>query len=103
MNIGANIANALLRKIRADIQSAISINDAAGDDDDDTVHRLDPISASAMGIKSGDRHVRTRLYFTSESHLHSVMNVLRFTSQVSNEALKLKPIVCREELLQQYT
>lgn len=25
-----------------------------------------------------DRHVRTRLYFTSESHLHSLLNSLRY-------------------------
>lgn len=28
-------------------------------------------------IKSPTRHVRTRLYFTSESHVHSLLNSLR--------------------------
>ena len=30
------------------------------------------------GVNSPHRHVRTRLYFTSESHMHSLMNVLRY-------------------------
>jgi len=45
---------------------------------DDTQHRLDKKHAKQVGIKSSDRHVRTRLYFTSESHLHALLNVLRF-------------------------
>mmetsp|Transcript_14023 Transcript_14023/g.17022 ORF Transcript_14023/g.17022 Transcript_14023/m.17022 type:complete len:234 (-) Transcript_14023:123-824(-) len=38
-----------------------------------------------MGIKSMDRYVRTRLYFTSESHLHSLFNILRFSGFVAKE------------------
>ena len=30
-------------------------------------------------INSPFRHVRTRIYFTSESHMHSLLNVLRFS------------------------
>lgn len=30
------------------------------------------------GVSSPGRHVRTRLYFTSESHVHSLLTVLRF-------------------------
>lgn len=30
------------------------------------------------GVSSPSRHVRTRLYFTSESHIHSLLTVLRF-------------------------
>lgn len=40
------------------------------------MHRLCPSYAS--DINSPMRHVRTRIYFTSESHIHSLMNVLRF-------------------------
>lgn len=81
-DIGARIAAPLLRKIRTDLLNTVA---EEGDVDQDgatveTVHRLDPTSARAMGIKSTDRHVRSRLYFTSESHLHSLLNALRFAN-----------------------
>ncbi|KAI3894278.1 hypothetical protein MKX03_001825 [Papaver bracteatum] len=44
-------------------------------DDEETKYRLDPKYAN---VRTPDRHVRTRLYFTSESHIHSLMNVLRY-------------------------
>ena len=50
-----------------------------GDDEDmdrGSMHRLCP--TYAQDINSPLRHVRTRIYFTSESHVHSLMNVLRF-------------------------
>ncbi|KAF8010844.1 hypothetical protein BT93_J1478 [Corymbia citriodora subsp. variegata] len=49
--------------------------DQEDDDDKETKYRLDPKYAN---VKTPDRHVRTRLYFTSESHIHSLMNVLRY-------------------------
>ncbi|KAG2442512.1 hypothetical protein HXX76_002598 [Chlamydomonas incerta] len=42
----------------------------------ETIHRLCPTYAS--DINSPLRHVRTRIYFTSESHMHSLVNVLRW-------------------------
>ncbi|VFQ96907.1 unnamed protein product [Cuscuta campestris] len=45
------------------------------DDDKETKYRLDPKYAN---VRTPERHVRTRLYFTSESHIHSLMNVLRY-------------------------
>ena len=36
--------------------------------------RLNPRYSS--GVSSPGRHVRTRLYFTSESHIHSLLTVL---------------------------
>lgn len=42
----------------------------------ETLHRLCPTYAS--DINSPLRHVRTRIYFTSESHIHSLVNVLRY-------------------------
>ncbi|KAI7731148.1 hypothetical protein M8C21_006556, partial [Ambrosia artemisiifolia] len=45
------------------------------DDDKEIKYRLDPKYAN---VKTPERHLRTRLYFTSESHIHSLMNVLRY-------------------------
>ncbi|XP_037406880.1 inositol hexakisphosphate and diphosphoinositol-pentakisphosphate kinase VIP1-like isoform X2 [Triticum dicoccoides] len=41
----------------------------------ETKYCLDPKYANVM---DPERRVRTRLYFTSESHIHSLMNVLRY-------------------------
>ena len=38
------------------------------------MNRLNPYYSS--GVSSPGRHVRTRLYFTSESHIHSLLTVL---------------------------
>ena len=70
LDIGQCIGGALLNKIISDL--------FASSNESETVHRLGERHARKLGIKSLDRHVRTRLYFTSESHLHSVLNVLRF-------------------------
>ncbi|XP_035839222.1 inositol hexakisphosphate and diphosphoinositol-pentakisphosphate kinase VIP2 isoform X3 [Helianthus annuus] len=47
------------------------------DEDEEIKYRLDPKYAN---VKTPERHVRTRLYFTSESHIHSLMNVLRYSN-----------------------
>ncbi|KAM0033578.1 putative phosphotransferase with a phosphate group as acceptor [Helianthus debilis subsp. tardiflorus] len=49
--------------------------DPEDDEDKEIKYRLDPKYAN---VRTPERHVRTRLYFTSESHIHSVMNVLRY-------------------------
>ncbi|KAK7340486.1 hypothetical protein VNO77_21191 [Canavalia gladiata] len=62
-----------------EIRKSNTLNDMSMDQDDDddkeTKYRLDPKYAN---VKTPERHVRTRLYFTSESHIHSLMNVLRY-------------------------
>lgn len=51
-----------------------------GDEDDEAqrVHRLAP--QYVHDINSPLRHVRTRIYFTSESHIHALLNLLRHTT-----------------------
>merc|ERR1719362_2494100 len=73
LTIAQNICAPLLRKIRADLQrNAMEMED--DDEEDQTVNRLDPRYSS--GVLSPGRHVRTRLYFTSESHIHSLLTIL---------------------------
>ena len=41
--------------------------------------RFFPFSSSySNGIQTPGRHVRTRLYFTSESHVHSLLSAIRY-------------------------
>ncbi|XP_020879200.1 inositol hexakisphosphate and diphosphoinositol-pentakisphosphate kinase VIP2 isoform X3 [Arabidopsis lyrata subsp. lyrata] len=64
------------------------------DDDKETKYRLDPKYANVM---TPERHVRTRLYFTSESHIHSLMNVLRYCNL--DESLQgEESLVCQSAL-----
>ncbi|XP_055525470.1 inositol hexakisphosphate and diphosphoinositol-pentakisphosphate kinase isoform X3 [Wyeomyia smithii] len=69
LTIGQGICTPLLKKIRADLQRNI---EEVGDE---SVNRLNP--RYSHGVSSPGRHVRTRLYFTSESHVHSLLTVLR--------------------------
>ncbi|XP_078429870.1 inositol hexakisphosphate and diphosphoinositol-pentakisphosphate kinase VIP2-like isoform X2 [Wolffia australiana] len=69
-------------------------HDQEEDDDKETKYRLDPKYAN---VRTPDRHVRTRLYFTSESHIHSVMNVLRYCNL--DEALQgEESLICHHAL-----
>nr|XP_018903011.1 PREDICTED: inositol hexakisphosphate and diphosphoinositol-pentakisphosphate kinase 2 isoform X9 [Bemisia tabaci] len=70
LTISQGICTPLLKKIKADLQRNI---EEAGDE---TVNRLNP--RYSHGVSSPGRHVRTRLYFTSESHVHSLLTVLRY-------------------------
>ncbi|OQS07556.1 inositol hexakisphosphate and diphosphoinositol-pentakisphosphate kinase [Thraustotheca clavata] len=67
LHIGTNMCHSLLKKMRDDLNLARGLS---------VTHRLDP-SYATKDIKSTHRSVRTRLYFTSESHLHTLLNVLR--------------------------
>jgi inositol-hexakisphosphate/diphosphoinositol-pentakisphosphate 1-kinase len=74
--IGQGICTPLLKKIRADLQRNIEETD-----DDESCNRLNPRYSD--GVSSPGRHVRTRLYFTSESHVHSLLTVLRYGGLLS--------------------
>ncbi|XP_051173223.1 inositol hexakisphosphate and diphosphoinositol-pentakisphosphate kinase isoform X5 [Leptopilina boulardi] len=70
LTIGQGICTPLLKKIRADLQRNIE------ESGEESVNRLNP--RYSHGVSSPGRHVRTRLYFTSESHVHSLLTVLRY-------------------------
>ncbi|XP_062924684.1 inositol hexakisphosphate and diphosphoinositol-pentakisphosphate kinase 2 isoform X4 [Mobula hypostoma] len=67
LDIAKGYCTPLIRKIRSDLQRT---------QDDDTVNKLHPLYS--RGVMSPERHVRTRLYFTSESHVHSLLSLLRY-------------------------
>ncbi|XP_023325521.1 inositol hexakisphosphate and diphosphoinositol-pentakisphosphate kinase [Eurytemora carolleeae] len=73
LTISQGICTPLLKKIRADLQRNVN-GGGSKEDEDGTVNRLNPRYSS--GVSSPGRHVRTRLYFTSESHIHSLLTVL---------------------------
>ncbi|XP_021905415.1 inositol hexakisphosphate and diphosphoinositol-pentakisphosphate kinase VIP2 isoform X2 [Carica papaya] len=68
--------------------------DKDDDDDKETKYRLDPKYAN---VKTPERHVRTRLYFTSESHIHSLMNVLRYCN-LDESLQEEESLVCQSAL-----
>lgn len=73
--IGSKLCGALLEKIKYDMM-VVHHNF-----EDDMHYSLDHSHAEDLEIKTLDRTVRTRLYFTSESHLHSLLNVLRYPGE----------------------
>jgi hypothetical protein len=70
--IGSKMCGALLEKIKWDLQVVNS------DQRHEMAYSLDHSHAADLAINSLGRLVRTRLYFTSESHLHTLLNVLRY-------------------------
>ncbi|KAG2470463.1 VIP1 kinase, partial [Polypterus senegalus] len=57
----------LIKKIQLDLQRT---------HEDESVNKLHPLYS--RGVMSPGRHVRTRLYFTSESHVHSLLSLFRY-------------------------
>jgi inositol hexakisphosphate/diphosphoinositol-pentakisphosphate kinase len=67
--IGLGICGPLVKKIRGDLLRNYN------EEESEIVNRLNPHYSE--GVSSPGRHVKTRLYFTSESHIHSLLTVLR--------------------------
>ncbi|XP_078007499.1 inositol hexakisphosphate and diphosphoinositol-pentakisphosphate kinase 1 isoform X6 [Phascolarctos cinereus] len=67
LEIAVGFCLPLLRKIQLDLQRT---------HEDESVNKLHPLYS--RGVLSPGRHVRTRLYFTSESHVHSLLSVFRY-------------------------
>ncbi|XP_072290763.1 inositol hexakisphosphate and diphosphoinositol-pentakisphosphate kinase 1-like isoform X6 [Eucyclogobius newberryi] len=64
----------LMKKIQLDLQRT---------HEDEAVNKLHPLYS--RGVMSPGRHVRTRLYFTSESHVHSLLNMFRYGGLLDEE------------------
>jgi inositol hexakisphosphate/diphosphoinositol-pentakisphosphate kinase len=74
-SVGVKICSSLLEKIRGDLTIARTDNKA------DMRYMINMDYSADLPINTMGRRIRTRLYFTSESHLHTLLNVLRFASE----------------------
>mmetsp|Transcript_18134 Transcript_18134/g.49488 ORF Transcript_18134/g.49488 Transcript_18134/m.49488 type:complete len:1368 (+) Transcript_18134:63-4166(+) len=79
-DLGVKICHGLLEKIKYDL------NVARTDNKVDMRYMINMKYEADLPINTMGRRIRTRLYFTSESHLHTVLNVFRF-SQCSSKGL----------------
>ncbi|RYG68348.1 histidine-type phosphatase [archaeon] len=94
--IGSKMCGALLEKIKHDLTVATSMNSNNGVDP--MLYQLDQSHAEDLRINSMTRCVRTRLYFTSESHLHTVLNVLRCAKPNSPYSLSKEGLEALEQI-----
>uniref|UniRef100_A0A670YTE9 Inositol hexakisphosphate and diphosphoinositol-pentakisphosphate kinase n=1 Tax=Pseudonaja textilis TaxID=8673 RepID=A0A670YTE9_PSETE len=67
LEIAVGFCQPLIKKIQLDLQRT---------HEDESVNKLHPLYS--RGVLSPGRHVRTRLYFTSESHVHSLLSIFRY-------------------------
>ena len=74
ISIGNKMCRALLEKIKYDLIIARTDNQV------DMRYMINMDYSADLPINTMGWRIRRRLYFTSESHLHTLINVLRFSS-----------------------
>jgi inositol hexakisphosphate/diphosphoinositol-pentakisphosphate kinase len=84
-SVGVKICSPLLEKLRYDL------NIARTDSKADMRYMINMDYSADLPINTMGRRIRTRLYFTSESHLHTMLNCLRFAGAEGS-----KPLLSRE-------
>ncbi|XLS56387.1 hypothetical protein HN51_006142 [Arachis hypogaea] len=106
LKIGSErLSQNIIRMVKWPENQALSLISMDQDDDDDreTKYCLDP---KYSNVKTPERHVRTRLYFTSVSitshfpiwnHIHSLMNVLRYCN-LDESLQEEESLVCHNAL-----
>ena len=79
--VATKLCKELVEKIKYDLIIAKTDNQV------DMRYMIDLSHSADLSINTLGRRIRTRLYFTSESHLHSLLNVLRFTQSDAPDCL----------------
>ena len=79
VRIGVQIGAAMVDKLRRDLLAGMQ----SSSHEQDRLYQLD--HQAATDVRTAKRHVRTRLYFTSESHMFCLFNVLRHGGDVISD------------------
>ena len=75
INIGLKIIKPLLNKIWSDL---IDINSSSYSEEDKNWSGLDATKMNENEIKTPERHVKSRFYFTCASHMYALINIIGY-------------------------
>lgn len=80
LQIAACVSMPMRAKLVHDLRCAAMKPSANADFGHESSHRFNPKGSGFLdsAVKSPNRNVRSRLYFTSESHVHAMINCLRY-------------------------